>query len=84
MTAQPWAGEGVPMGEANPHPTPKCRCGHDRHHFMVTAEGRYTALTWAALLIGISVRPWAIDYRCRQCNEVFDRSFDPEDLRRHT
>ena len=59
---------------------PTCRCGHDRDHFMVSGEGQYTFLGWAAMLFGISAVPTRIDYRCRRCGKVFDQTEDPEKL----
>lgn len=51
---------------------------------MVSPEGQYTALGWLQVtLIGISVRPHRIDYRCRVCQQQFDSTSDPELLRRH-
>ena len=61
---------------------PTCRCGHDRNHYRVSRDGEYTTWGWVLLMCGISVTALKINFRCRVCNEVFDSSVDPRDLRR--
>lgn len=60
-----------------------CRCGHGRGHYMVSDEPEYTPIGWVAMLVGISARPTLVKYRCRRCNELFDRSADPALLAQH-
>lgn len=55
----------------------KCRCGHDRHHPMVSATGDYTFGGWCLILFGISAKPRAIRFTCRRCDEVIERVTDP-------
>lgn len=62
---------------------PRCACGHDRTHFMVSPEGKYTAFGWFWLLFGVTTRPVRIFYRCRVCNQVFDETEDPATLDQH-
>jgi hypothetical protein len=60
---------------------PRCPCGHDRHHFMVTAENHYTFLRSLILMLGVSVEPVKITYQCRKCWKVFDETSDPNVMR---
>lgn len=72
--------------QPSPQPAKKlrtCACGHDRKHHMVSAEPEYTIGGWLLLLIGVSVRPIKLKYRCRQCDQVFDTSTDKKALLYH-
>ncbi len=66
-----------------PQALPTCRCGHDRHHHMVSAKGRYSTMGWFTLLIGVTARPRAVEYWCRRCGERFDSTADPDVLAKH-
>lgn len=55
---------------------PRCKCGHDRTHYMVSAEPQYGVWQLLVVSMGISQQPRSIEYRCRRCNEVFDRTDD--------
>jgi hypothetical protein len=58
-----------------------CPCGHERGHYLVTPEGKYTLTGWFwVTVIGVTTRPLKVSYRCRQCGETFDESTEPEDL----
>ena len=62
----------------------KCSCGHDRTHYMVSADPTYT--TWGTFwitLMGVSSVPIRIDFRCRVCGETFDFIRDPEELKNY-
>lgn len=50
---------------------------------MVSAEGAYSPWAWVGLIVGISVRPHTVSYRCRRCDELFDSTHDPEVLKKH-
>lgn len=63
--------------------TKTCRCGHARGHHMVSADAEYTFVGWVALLLGISARPTRINYHCRRCDQIFERTTDPEVLANH-
>jgi hypothetical protein len=63
---------------------PKCSCGHDRRHHLVSVEPTYTA--WGqfwVVLIGVSATPIRIDFRCRRCKEKFDFITDAQELKRY-
>jgi len=60
---------------------PRCECGHDRKHYMVSPENHYTFLGSLILMLGISVEPVKVTFQCRQCWKVFDETTDPKDLR---
>lgn len=60
--------------------TPRCRCGHDRTHYMVSAEPKYGFWQMIVVIMGISQQPRRIEYRCRRCDQVFDAT---EDVPRH-
>jgi hypothetical protein len=55
-----------------------CRCGHDKHHVMVSASPEYTFSGWCLILIGITATPKALSYTCRQCEQVIERTTDPK------
>lgn len=63
---------------------PTCACGNDRHHYRVSRDGEYTTWGWILLMCGISVKALKINFRCRACDQVFDTSVDPRDLRRRS
>lgn len=48
---------------------PRCRCGFEPGHHMVSAEEEYSL--WSSLVIatGISQKPLRIRHRCRRCGE---------------
>ncbi len=72
--ADPAAGEG----------RPSCRCGHTRSHLMVSPEPVYSGWkTFWVVFMGVSAVPAAVQYRCRVCQEVFDRTENLE-VRRDT
>lgn len=57
---------------------PKCPCGHDRNHYRVSRDGKYTMWGWMLLMGGISVAALQVNFRCRQCDQVFDTTTDPK------
>ncbi len=59
---------------------PRCRCGHDRHHYMVTASPSHGLGGWLWLMLGVSHRPSKITYRCRRCDSVIEETTAPEAL----
>lgn len=61
---------------------PTCRCGFDRNHYRVTRDGKYSGIGWFLMSMGISVEPSSVSWRCRVCNERFDHSTDPMELRK--
>ncbi|MCB9781020.1 MAG: hypothetical protein H6742_20795 [Alphaproteobacteria bacterium] len=63
---------------------PTCACGHDRDHFMVSPEPSYSTWGWFWLLFGSSVVPARVDFKCRQCGQVFDRTQDVAEMKRYT
>ena len=56
---------------------PRCRCGHDKKHPVVSPSAEYTVLGWFLTLMGISARPTAIKFVCRRCDEVVEKTTDP-------
>ncbi|NUO47829.1 MAG: hypothetical protein HOV80_03125 [Polyangiaceae bacterium] len=58
--------------------TPTCRCGHDKHHPVVSPAAQYTFLGWFLTLMGISARPTSIRFICRRCEEVVETTSDPK------
>ena len=50
---------------------------------MVSADGEYTFVGWVALMFGISARPTRVNYHCRRCDKVFERTTDPAVLAKH-
>ncbi|MGZ3451969.1 MAG: hypothetical protein ACXWUG_07520 [Polyangiales bacterium] len=62
---------------------PRCSCGHDRHHYMVTPSAVHGLGGWLRVFIGISTRPKEIRYQCRRCDEVIEKTTDAEELDRY-
>jgi hypothetical protein len=68
-----------PVPKARPDRAPrKCKCGHEVGHTMVSPSGEYTFGGWCLILLGISAKPTAIRFVCRQCDQVVWRSTDPK------
>jgi hypothetical protein len=63
---------------SNPVPAPRCACGHDKHHPLVSASAQYTPGGWFLTLMGISAKPKAIEFVCRRCDGLVERSTDPK------
>ncbi|HSN99137.1 MAG TPA: hypothetical protein VLS89_12670 [Candidatus Nanopelagicales bacterium] len=57
---------------------PTCGCGHDRTHYMVSAEPQYTLGGYLLLLLGVTVKPIKLKFRCRRCDGIFDMTTDPK------
>jgi hypothetical protein len=58
-------------------PQKRCKCGHHRQHHLVSPSGEYTFGGWCLILFGISARPTAVRFECRQCGTIVERSTDP-------
>jgi hypothetical protein len=56
---------------------PRCRCGHDRNHPLVSPSAQYTFTGWFLTMVGISARPTSIKFICRRCDQVVDTTTDP-------
>lgn len=66
----------VPEGE-RAEAAPRCGCGHDRRHHMVSPEPTYTV--WGkfwVMFMGVSSIPVRLDFRCRVCSQAFDSTVD--------
>lgn len=59
---------------------PRCPCGHDRNHYMVSPSPDHGVGGWFKLLIGISTRPTRITYVCRRCDTTIAETTAPEVL----
>ncbi|MBK9261733.1 MAG: hypothetical protein IPM54_18270 [Polyangiaceae bacterium] len=68
---------------SSPPQEKSCRCGHNRKHHMVSAEGKYTFSGYLRLFFGISARPTRVSYRCRKCNQTFDSTTSAKVLDEH-
>lgn len=63
---------------------PTCKCGFDRKHHLVTAENEYSFFDKIlVMIIGTTCVPIRTQYKCRQCNEIFDETTDPAELRQN-
>jgi hypothetical protein len=49
---------------------------------MVSPENHYTFKQKFILMLGVSVEPVKISFRCRKCWKVFEETTDPADLKR--
>ncbi|MBI5547519.1 MAG: hypothetical protein HY901_26855 [Deltaproteobacteria bacterium] len=65
------------------HQPAACGCGHRRGHHLVSAEASYSPLGWLGVVLGISMKPIKVRFRCRRCDVVFDESTDPQVLDSH-
>lgn len=61
---------------------PKCKCGYDRHHTMVSAEPHYDVRGWFWLIMGATPTPVKISFKCRRCDQVIEETTDPDELKR--
>ncbi len=67
--------------ETEPTPVKRCRCGHDRHHKMVSRRGEYRFGGWLfGTFMGVTMRPKRVKYWCRLCYQEFDETTDPRVL----
>jgi hypothetical protein len=57
---------------------PRCKCGHDRNHPMVSPQADYSFFGWAFILVGVSWEPKSIEFVCRTCGESVERLVDPK------
>lgn len=62
-------------------PLPRCPCGHDRNHVMVSANQEHGFGGWVLVLIGISAPPRAVNFTCRECGTVIERTKDPKRMK---
>lgn len=58
-----------------------CSCGHNKNHPMVKGEGEYKGIGWVLNMFGISYVPVRVRYRCLKCQERFDETTDPVELK---
>jgi len=70
-----------PYRDQTENELPRCACGHDRNHFMVSPENHYSVFGTIILFLGISVEPVKVTYQCRVCWKVFDETSDPKVMR---
>ena len=61
----------------------RCACGHDRTHHMVSADADHGFLGWTILFVGVSHTPSRVRFHCRVCDQVFDESDDPEEMKKY-
>jgi hypothetical protein len=62
---------------------PNPACVHERTAKTVKVERTWSAMGEAAHAIGWSARPIGVSFRCGACGKVFERSTDPDTLRRY-
>ena len=77
-SAPPASDAAAPTAEVIDAPQPRCRCGHARDHYMVSSECTYSVGGYIWLIIGVTVYPIRVRFRCRKCGELFETSTDPE------
>jgi hypothetical protein len=58
----------------------RCRCGHDRDHYMVSPVPSYTFLGWCLVILGISAPMTQMVFRCRTCDQVIETTTDVETM----
>ncbi len=59
----------------------QCRCGFNRHHYLVEPVCQYNWWGWVRLAMGVTAHPVAVGYQCLQCGEIIETTTDPEVLR---
>jgi hypothetical protein len=55
---------------------PRCRCGHDRDHYMVSPVPSYSFLGWFLVVVGISAPMQKMDFVCRTCGQTIETTTD--------
>lgn len=58
----------------------QCRCGHNRHHYLVEPVCSYNWWGWVRLTLGVTAWPLAVHYKCLQCGDLIETTTDPEIL----
>lgn len=76
------AGADAPAAGEAAAERPRCRCGHDRHHPMVSADPHYSGIGWAAILTGISAPAKSMAFKCRVCDQIIETITDPEEIKK--
>ncbi|HZS03336.1 MAG TPA: hypothetical protein VFD58_00550 [Blastocatellia bacterium] len=59
----------------------QCRCGFNRHHYLVEPVCRYNFWGMVRLVMGVTAWPIAVSYQCLQCGEIIETTSDPDVLR---
>ena len=62
-----------------------CPCGHDRDHFWVSPQARYSAMGFIlGVFMGVSgMDPKSIRFRCRQCGHIVEERSDASSIRKY-
>ncbi len=74
-----------PSASSVPEPTttePRCRCGHTKDDFWVSANARYSAWGFVmGVFMGISgTLPKSIQFQCRKCGQVIEERTDQKSI----
>lgn len=62
---------------------PQCRCGFGVEHHFVSPHLKYSTWGWLWMLWGVNSMPREVQFVCRQCGEVVDRTSDPDEMEIH-
>ena len=66
-------------------PERKCHCGHKRGDAAIQEEPEWSTLGWIMLsMVGMTLRPHHISFRCMYCRAEVGQSRDPQLLQRRT
>ena len=60
-----------------------CRCGHDRDHFWVSPQARYSMYGFImGVFMGLSgTLPKSVCFKCRKCGQIIEERYDKATLR---
>jgi hypothetical protein len=67
--------------EPQSHWLRQCRCGFNRHHYLVEPVCNYNWWGWVRLTLGVTAWPVSVSFKCLQCGEIIETTTDPEVLR---
>jgi len=62
---------------------PRCPCGYDRDHHLVSPEPKHTFWGWVLMTLGITSHPIHMAFRCRRCHQVIEETTDPVVMKRY-
>lgn len=62
---------------------PVCRCGYNRNSPYVSAKTRYSTMGYFWLSLAFSAKPIEVIFQCQVCNDIIEKSNDPELLEKY-
>ncbi len=64
--------------------TKKCTCGFDINHPKIITKTNYSSFGWFLFtILGLSAKPYRIDYYCSECEEKIHSTSEPKILKKN-